>query len=147
MVLPVTADHRDDPRAGTENSNGRRLVHLCTSSEWEQARAAGERITPSLGTEGFIHLSAPHQVHLPANRLFAGRTDMLLLWLDPAGLTAPLRWEAGVPGDPGSMRFPHLYGPLPVAAVVGTSYYSPDANGTFPALTADPEQWPDARTA
>ncbi|MEV5651718.1 DUF952 domain-containing protein [Nocardia sp. NPDC052254] len=143
----MTADDRAAPAAEPDKSNGRRLVHLCTSPEWEQARRVGERVAPSLESEGFIHLSAPHQVHLPANRLFAGRTDLVLLWLDVARLQAPLRWEAGVATDPGSMRFPHLYGPLPVAAVVGTSYYAPDEKGTFPALTADPEQWPAARSA
>ncbi len=143
----MTADDLAESSAESENSNGRRLVHLCASSEWERARRAGERIAPSLETEGFVHLSAPHQVHLPANRLFAGRTDLLLLWLDVARLQAPLRWEPGVASDPGSMRFPHLYGPLPVTAVVGTSYYVPDEKGTFPALTADPEQWPAARSA
>ncbi|PSR62283.1 DUF952 domain-containing protein [Nocardia sp. MDA0666] len=123
------------------------LVHLCTPAEWEQAQRIGERVAPSLESEGFLHLSAPHQVHLPANRLFAGRDDMLLLWVDVTRLTAPLRWEPGVPGDPGSMRFPHLYGPLPVTAVVRTSYYALDGKGTFPALTADPDQWPASRSA
>ncbi len=130
-----------------ENPNGPMLVHLCTHSEWEQAQAAGERVAPSLDSAGFIHLSAPHQVHLPANRLFAGHDDLVLLWLDPSRLNAPLRWEPGVPGDPGSMRFPHLYGPLPVTAVTRTSYYPCDEKGTFPALTADPDQWPASRSA
>ncbi|WP_227985215.1 DUF952 domain-containing protein [Nocardia spumae] len=123
------------------------LVHLCTRQEWEELRRTGERATPSLQTEGFVHLSAPHQVHLPANRLFAGRHDLVLLWLDVERLHAPLRWEPGVAGDPGSMRFPHLYGPLPAAAVLRASYYDCDEKGTFPALTADPEQWPASRTA
>ncbi|OXR40976.1 hypothetical protein B7C42_06942 [Nocardia cerradoensis] len=142
----MTADNVA-PAAETENVNGRMLVHLCTPAEWEQAQRIGERVAPSLESEGFLHLSAPHQVHLPANRLFAGRDDMLLLWIDVTRLTAPLRWEPGVPDDPGSMRFPHLYGPLPVTAVVRTSYYALDEKGTFPALTADPDQWPASRSA
>lgn len=121
------------------------LVHLCTLAEWEQAQRSGERVAPSLATEGFLHLSAPHQVHLPANRLFAGRADLLLLWIDPDRLEAPVRWEPGVPEDPDSMRFPHLYGPLPATAVIGTSYYACDEKGTFSALTADPELWPASR--
>lgn len=143
----VTADNVAPAASNTENTNGRMLVHLCTPAEWEQAQRIGERVAPSLETEGFLHLSAPHQVHLPANRLFAGRDDMLLLWIDVTRLSAPLRWEPGVADDPGSMRFPHLYGPLPVTAVVRTSYYGPDEKGTFPALTADPDQWPASRSA
>jgi uncharacterized protein (DUF952 family) len=107
------------------------LVHLCTVEEWERARRAGEWRPPSLERDGFVHLSAPAQVHLPANRLFAGRSDMVLLRLDPRRLNAPVRWEAGVPSDPETMTFPHLYGPLPVAAVRTVTPYVPDENGRF----------------
>lgn len=83
--------------------------------------------------DGFVHLSTPAQVHLPANRLFAGRTDLVLLRLDPDALGAPVKWEPGVPADPASMLFPHLYGPLPVTAVTAVEKYLPEADGTFPA--------------
>lgn len=108
------------------------LVHLCGSADWQAARQSGS-LSPDPGV-GFVHLSTPEQVHLPANRLFAGRTDLLVLHIDPARLTAPLRWEPGLPGDPPTMRFPHLYGPLPVAAVVSVSPYRPQADGHFAAL-------------
>ncbi|MCP9625258.1 DUF952 domain-containing protein [Nocardia otitidiscaviarum] len=107
------------------------LLHICSRAEWEAARAAGELRAPSLAEVGFIHLSAPRQVHLPADRLFAGRRDLVLLWLDPARLTDPVRWEPGVPTDPESMRFPHLYGPLPVAAVVEVTEFRPGPDGRF----------------
>ena len=109
----------------------RELLHLCTTDEWEQAREAGERRPPSLDGEGFVHLSAPEQVHLPANRLFAGRSDMVVLRLDPNLLGAPVRWETGVATDPAAMTFPHLYGPLPVTAVTSVTAYVPDADGRF----------------
>lgn len=109
----------------------RELVHLCTTEEWAVAQAAGERRPPSLDSDGFIHLSAPQQVHLPANRLFAGRADMLLLRLDPDLLGAPVRWEPGVPGDPEAMTFPHLFGPLPLAAVTSVTPYLPGTDGLF----------------
>ena len=107
------------------------LLHLCTVVEWEQARATGQRRPPSLDGQGFVHLSTPEQVHLPANRLFAGRTDMVVLQLDPSRLDAPVRWEAGVATDPDAMTFPHLYGPLPVAAVTSVTPYRPDQDGRF----------------
>jgi uncharacterized protein (DUF952 family) len=109
----------------------RELFHLCTTEEWERAKGAGERRPPSLDGQGFVHLSAPEQVHLPANRLFAGRSDMVVLRLDPRLLGAPVRWEAGVATDPEAMTFPHLYGPLPVAAVTSVTSYLPDAEGRF----------------
>jgi uncharacterized protein (DUF952 family) len=112
------------------------LVHLCSAEEWQDAQASGEHRPPSLDTQGFVHLSAPEQVHLPANRLYAGRADLVLLYIDAAALTAPVRWEPGVPSDPEAMLFPHLYGPLPVAAVTATAAYVPAFDGRFPPLPA-----------
>ncbi|RMI30088.1 DUF952 domain-containing protein [Nocardia stercoris] len=123
---------------GTEPDASRdtRLLHICTDAEWAAAAATGEYRTADLSTTGFIHLSAPEQVALPANRLYAGRADLVLLWIDPAGLTAPVRWEPGVPGDPDAMLFPHLYGPLPVPAVIAVTAYRPGPDGRFTAPVA-----------
>ena len=111
------------------------LVHVCGIDDWAAAQAVGEHRPPSLSDIGFVHLSAVEQVHLPANRLYAGRTDLVLLRLDPALLGAPVRWEPGVPTDPASMLFPHLYGPLPVAAVKTVTPYVAGPDGRFPALS------------
>ena len=118
-------------------STPRLLVHLCSHDDWAAAAAAGELRPPSLLEVGFVHLSAPEQVHLPANRLYAGRRDLVLLICDPALLDAPVRWEAGVPTDPESMLFPHLFGPLPVRAVRRTQSYLPGPDGRFAVLTVD----------
>ena len=106
------------------------LVHLCGRQDWDRARLCGE-FPPQAG---FVHLSTQQQVHLPANRLFAGRSDVVLLYLDPDRLGSPVRWEPGVPGDPEAMVFPHLYGPLPVAAVMHVADYRPGQDGTFPVI-------------
>jgi uncharacterized protein (DUF952 family) len=114
------------------------LVHLCTSPEWDAARRAREIRPESLLVAGFVHLSTQQQVHLPANRLFSGRTDLVMLFIDPAVLDAPLRWEPGVPGDPESMLFPHFYGVLPATAVVAVEPYRPGPDGRFAPLTPGP---------
>lgn len=110
------------------------LVHLCSAEDWRLAQVRGEHRPDSLDANGFVHLSAPEQVHLPANRLYAGRADLVLLRIDPACLTSEVRWEPGVAADPDSMLFPHLYGPLPAAAVISVTSYRPDANGRFTPL-------------
>lgn len=115
------------------------LVHLCPQAQWDASRTSGELRPESLRDTGFVHLSAQHQVHLPANRLFGGRTDLVLLYIDPAALSAPLCWEPGVPGDPESMRFPHLYGALPAAAVVDVVPYRPGPDGRFAPLIHSPD--------
>jgi uncharacterized protein (DUF952 family) len=110
------------------------LVHLCSADEWAAGSQLGEHRPASLNEVGFIHLSTREQVHLPANRLYCGRTDLVLLCLNAALLGAPVRWEPGVPTDPESMLFPHLYGPLPRRAVTRITPYLPGPDGRFPAL-------------
>ena len=108
------------------------LLHLISSDEWSSAETEDELRPESLSSAGFIHLSTPEQAHLPANRLYRGRDDLLLLHIDPARLDAPIRWESGVATDPESMLFPHLYGALPVSAVINVTSYRPGADGSFP---------------
>ena len=111
------------------------LLHLFEPGDWRAAQAAGALRPPSLADAGFVHLSTPEQVHLPAARLFPGRRDLVLLVVDPARLTDPVRFEPGVPGDPEAMRFPHLYGPLPTTAVIAVVPYVPGVDPVLPAVS------------
>ena len=100
------------------------LYHLALRGEWQQARAAGEyrRSTRgrSLEEEGFIHLSAAHQVAATAGRFYGDlpADELVLLTIDPGRLAAAdleVRWEPA----PGSGElFPHLFAPLPMQAVL-----------------------------
>lgn len=110
------------------------LVHLCPTHDWSAAQDHGELRPESLTSVGFVHLSTPEQVHLPANRLYCGREDLVLLHVDSTRLDSPIRWELGVATDPESMLFPHLYGALPVGAVINVTRYRPSADGTFAAI-------------
>lgn len=110
------------------------LVHLCGTRDWQAAADSGRLAPESLLTSGFVHLSTQQQAHLPATRLFAGRDDVLAIYVDPQRLEAPVLWEPGLPDDPPSMRFPHLYGPLPLSAVVEVRPYPPQSDGTFAPL-------------
>jgi uncharacterized protein (DUF952 family) len=107
------------------------LLNICSPAEWEQARRRGEHRPDSLRDAGFVHLSTPQQVHLPANRLYAGRTDLILLHIDTSRLEAPLHWEPGDATDPAPMLFPHLYGPVPTSAVIAVTEYRPGGDGRF----------------
>jgi uncharacterized protein (DUF952 family)/GNAT superfamily N-acetyltransferase len=114
------------------------LVHLVGAAQWRAALDAGTVVDASLVTAGFIHLSRPEQVALPAQRLFAGRQDLLMLVIDPARLRDEVRWEPTDSKDHAPLRFPHLYGPLPVAAVTSVLPYRPGPGGAFASPTAIP---------
>jgi uncharacterized protein (DUF952 family) len=78
--------------------------------------------------EGFIHCSNGHQVVWVANQRFRGRTDLVLLHIDPTRLGAQVRYE-NLEG--GEELFPHVYGPIPVTAVVDVVRFLPAEDGTF----------------
>ncbi|WP_436526945.1 DUF952 domain-containing protein [Actinoplanes sp. HUAS TT8] len=87
----------------------------------------------TLATEGFIHCSDPEWVHVPATLFYRGRTDLVLLEIDPDRAGVPVIWEDGSPPDPSGRQFPHVYGVLPVSSVVAVHEYQPRPDGSFPA--------------
>ncbi len=107
------------------------LLHMTTRALWAEAVPTGRYAAASVAEEGFIHLSTTRQVQLPATALFRGRSDIVLLCIDADRLDAVVLWEPGDPADPEGMRFPHLYGTLPVSAVRAVVAYRPAADGTF----------------
>jgi uncharacterized protein (DUF952 family) len=91
------------------------IYKLLTTAEWDAAREAGHFAGSAVDREdGFIHLSAAGQLVETARRHFATATGLTLLVVDPAVLGPRLRWEPSRGGE----LFPHLYGTLPVTAVV-----------------------------
>ncbi|RKR92465.1 uncharacterized protein (DUF952 family) [Micromonospora pisi] len=90
------------------------IYKLLAGAEWAEAEAQGRYEGSAVDRQdGFIHLSGREQVVETAARHFAGEADLVLLTVDPDRLDE-LRWE---PSRGGSL-FPHLYGPLPVNAVL-----------------------------
>ena len=99
------------------------LLHLTERTLWEEARAAGtyEMSTKgrTLAEVGFIHASLRRQLPAVARALYGDEPEpgrLVVLVVDSTRLTVPVRYEPPVPG--GEELFPHLYGPLPVDAVV-----------------------------
>jgi glutathione S-transferase len=97
-----------------------RIFHLAIDVDWIEVLSTDGRYRRStvgrtLAEEGFVHCSFAEQLQATADRFYAGRRDVLLLAIDPARLDAPVVVEAA-PGT--DERFPHVYGPIPVEAVV-----------------------------
>ena len=99
------------------------LLHLADRADWAQARARGDYRRSSRGVwladEGFIHCCLPGQLAGVAARYYADVDPATLLVLVVAAdrLTVPVRFESAAPGGE---AFPHVYGPIPVDAVVRT---------------------------
>ena len=91
------------------------IVHITTPVAWADAIATGAYTADSLATEGFIHCSDERQLAWVVQKHFSGRTGLLLLHIDPARLDAEVKYE-NLEG--GTDLFPHVYGPIPVSAVV-----------------------------
>jgi glutathione S-transferase len=107
-----------------------RIYHLALGDEWREARGEGSYRRSTLGRsldeEGFIHCSFADQVQATADRFYGGRNDVVLLEVDPARVRSEIRVENL---DGGDVMFPHLYGPVPVAAVVRATQVERGADG------------------
>jgi len=105
-----------------------RLVHMARRDVWQVARSGGTYMPEEWGRDGFIHLSALHQVLSPANAIFRGATDLVALVLDAHMIADAVVWEHGT----GTLEtFPHLYSALPTDAVLAEVDLSPSADGSF----------------
>lgn len=109
------------------------IYHITTQAEWDAAQARGFVGAASLRTEGFIHCSRQHQLLNVARRFFPGQRGLVVLAVEEAGVAAALVNE-GPHGanDPFAMDvFPHVYGTIPVAAVVAWAHLEPDRQGDY----------------
>jgi uncharacterized protein (DUF952 family) len=97
------------------------ILHLAVRREWEAARESGAYpwSTRGLGLEqvGYVHCSFEHQWRGVRERFYADLADdeLVLLVVDESKLSSKVVVERldGAPDD-----FPHVYGPLEIAAVV-----------------------------
>ena len=109
------------------------IFHLALADDWRAAEERGEyRISTrgaTLDDVGFLHASHGHQVPAVAERYYADVTEeLVLLVIDPDRLDVAVVEEVPPGGD---QAFPHIYGPLPVSAVVDVRAVGRTADGGF----------------
>lgn len=107
---------------------GGRIFHITTRAELAEATGGGMLAPPSLEAEGFVHCSHLRQIVPTANRIFPGRDDLVVLEIDRSRLRSPVIEESAT--DVGE-AFPHIYGELPLDAVVRTRALPKAQDGTF----------------
>lgn len=115
------------------------LWHIAHRSDWDAAQAEGVYLWSTrgrtLGEEGFIHCSYPHQVGLVARSFYADDPEpLVVLEIDRTRLGAT---KVRVDDVGGGQSFPHLYGPLPTDAVVLVRALAFDSDGAL--MLGDPE--------
>ena len=91
------------------------IYKIADAAAWRMALQAG-RFDGSAEDlrDGFIHLSASTQTRATLAKHFVDRTDLVIAAVDATRLGPCLKWEIARDGA----KFPHVYGPLEIAAVI-----------------------------
>ncbi len=104
------------------------IYHITSKSEWNTARPIGEYRPINFAKEGFIHCSFKDQVMKVANSYYWNSNDLVLLKISTDLVTARVVEENS---EGSEENFPHLYGALPVNAVIAFADIAKDPAGNF----------------
>lgn len=75
--------------------------------------------------DGYIHLSTAFQLAGTLDRHFSGVQGLMLVGVDLTQLGDTVRWEP----SRGGQLFPHIHGPLPLAAVLSVTVLERTSDG------------------
>jgi uncharacterized protein (DUF952 family) len=91
------------------------IYKVLRAAEWREAQTNGAVVgSADDRRDGFIHLSTSDQLAGTLARHFAGEQGLIALEIATDRVNAGLKWEASRDGT----LFPHLYGVLPLDAVI-----------------------------
>ncbi len=104
-----------------------RIVYkVMSAAELQQMQRDGVfHGSPADIADGYIHLSCGSQVAATLDRHFSGVDGLMLAAVDLSVLGDNVRWEPAR----GGQLFPHIYGPLPVGAVIAVATLERSPNG------------------
>ncbi|MGB6535187.1 MAG: DUF952 domain-containing protein [Xanthobacteraceae bacterium] len=111
------------------------IYKICEETEWRGGADAGQFGGSAIDhADGFIHFSTAVQLAETAAKHFAGRSGLVLIAVDAQALGSGLKWERSRGGD----LFPHLYGALPLGAVLWARPLPDEAGGRRAILELPP---------
>lgn len=120
--------HEDHDPSRPAPQAGQRLYRLLSAADWRAAVLDGVyRGAPHDLADGFIHLSTADQVEETAALHYAGVEDLMVLTVDSARVDGEVKWEP----SRGGQLFPHVYGTIPLEAVLGAEPVGRDRGGAF----------------
>lgn len=99
-----------------------KIFHVATDGDVAAARASGRYACSTLESEGFIHCCSAEQLPGVVERYYQEEDELALLTVDVARLGVEIRDENTVGGVE---MFPHVYGPIPLTAVVEITRFGP----------------------
>ena len=104
------------------------LFHIAMPDDWTAAQATG-RYTAStrgrtLAEEGYVHCSFAEQVAATAARFYGDVDEVVVLQIDPNLLSSAVIVEDLIGSGE---AFPHVYGPIELAAVASATLTDPRA--------------------
>jgi uncharacterized protein (DUF952 family) len=89
---------------------------ILTAAQWAQFEADGVfHGAPVDLADGYIHLSTQDQVQGTLDKHFAGQENLVIAEVDLTLLKDVIKWEP----SRGGALFPHIYGDLPMHAIMG----------------------------
>jgi uncharacterized protein (DUF952 family) len=89
---------------------------ILTADQWAQFQTDGVfHGAPVDLADGYIHLSASGQLQGTLDKHFAGQTGLIIAGVNLAVMGDAVKWEVSRDGA----LFPHIYGPLPMSAIIG----------------------------
>jgi uncharacterized protein (DUF952 family) len=90
---------------------------VLTAEQWTQFAADGIfHGAPVDIADGYIHLSLADQLAVTLDKHFAGQSGLVIAEVDLGVLGDTVRFEE----SRGGALFPHVYGSLPMDAIIGT---------------------------
>ncbi len=99
-----------------QTSNPATAYKILTAEQWAQFQADGMFYGALVDlADGYIHLSTAEQVQGTLDKHFGGAAGLVIAEVDLPALGDTVKWEI----SRGDALFPHIYGPLPMTAVVG----------------------------
>ena len=105
-----------------ESTHPTTAFKVFTAEQWAQFQGKG--IFPGAPVDiadGYIHLSTAEQLRGTLDKHFAGQAGLVIAEIDLTKLGNNVRWEA----SRGGALFPHIYGALPMAAVLDEPSFTP----------------------
>lgn len=103
------------------------FLHVATRDDFVKFDQEQDYFPTAFLREGFIHCCTEAQLPGVLQRYFKGAVGLRLLEIDATALVPEVKWEKG---GPTNEYFPHVYGKMTRAAIVGMKVLPPVPSDT-----------------